>query len=272
MVKLANIFDQLFLRNQHGVCVEGAGYWSFGFGFFTSYAMLEKELTNGKTDWFKLPKVKEIATFIQKMFLQRSVIVSFSDCNAHEKYSVGLPHMLKHIYGDAVEKLPKERATIAERNTHMNFLLRSVVYYNESFTTDEIDSNVTYFMKDSNYLVKRTPYYGFATKGGNNGESHNHNDVGSFIFARNNKQILCDIGAGPYVEGYHTEQRYTFFNPSSFSHNVPFFDGVPQDGVRRDNVIIDYDDKNGTAYMDFTNAYGLDYLKKAERKLTISLR
>lgn len=252
-----------------GVCVEGAGYWSFGFGFFTSYAMLEKELTNGKTDWFKLPKVKEIATFIQKMFLQRSVIVSFSDCNAHEKYSVGLPHMLKHIYGDAVEKLPKERATIAERNTHMNFLLRSVVYYNESFTTDEIDSNVTYFMKDSNYLVKRTPYYGFATKGGNNGESHNHNDVGSFIFARNNKQILCDIGAGPYVEGYHTEQRYTFFNPSSFSHNVPFFDGVPQDGVRRDNVIIDYDDKNGTAYMDFTNAYGLDYLKKAERKFTM---
>lgn len=252
-----------------GVCVEGAGYWSFGFGFFVSYAMLERELTNGKTDWFKIPKVKEIATFMQKMFLQRSVIVSFSDCNASQRYSMGLPHMLRHIYGDAVERLPEEHGIVAYDNTHMNFLLRSVIYYDPTFVTDKIEDNVTYFMKDSNYLVKRTPSYGFATKGGNNGESHNHNDVGSFIFARNNKQILCDIGAGPYVEGYHTEKRYTFFNPSSLSHNVPFFDGIPQDGVRRDNVILEYDEKNSTVYMDFTNGYGIDYLKRAQRKFTL---
>ena len=249
-----------------GVCVEGAGYWGFGVGFFTSYAMLEKELTNGEVDWFKNEKVKEIATFMQKTFLQKDVIVSFSDCAGKEKYRLGLTHMLRGIYGDTVEKLPLNSARIAESNTHFNFLLRSVIYFNPDFVAEDIQSNVTYHMKDSAYFVKRTDFYGFACKGGNNGESHNHNDVGSFILARNNQQILCDLGAGPYEDGYHTERRYTFFNPSSYSHNIPFFDGIGQDGVRRDNVYLDYDEKNSSVYMDFTNGYGLDYLKKAERK------
>ncbi|MBO5212721.1 MAG: heparinase II/III family protein [Clostridia bacterium] len=249
-----------------GVCVEGAGYWGFGFGFFSSYAMLEKELTNGSVDWFKNEKVKEIATFMQKMFLQKDVIVSFSDCSGIEQYILGLPHMLRGIYGDTVEKLPFNTARIAENNTHFNFLLRSFIYFNPEFIADDIKTNVTYNMKDSAYFVKRTENYGFACKGGNNGESHNHNDVGNFILARNNQQIICDLGAGPYEDGYHTEKRYTFFNPSAYSHNIPFFDGVGQDGVMRENVYLDYNEKESSVSMNFTNGYGIDYLKKAERK------
>ena len=85
-----------------GVCVEGAAYWGFGFGFFVSYAMLQRELTNGKYDWFKNDKVKRIATFIQKMLLQTNVIASFSDCNPTENYWIGLPHILRDIYGAPV--------------------------------------------------------------------------------------------------------------------------------------------------------------------------
>ncbi len=252
-----------------GVCVEGIGYWSFGFGFFVSYAMLERELTNGEVDWFKNEKVKAIAMFLQKMFLQKSSLISFSDCGIFTKYYLGLHHMLRDIYGEDIEKLPFEAGFIVHENTHLNFSLRSTIYFNPEYVSDSVREDVTYNMKDSAYFVKRTPSYAFATKGGNNGESHNHNDVGSFIFARNNKQILCDIGAGPYEDGYHTERRYTFFNPSSFSHNLPFFDGIGQDGVRRDNVYLDYNEDESSVYMDFTNGYGIDYLKKAERKFTL---
>ena len=253
-----------------GVCVEGTGYWSFGFGFFVTYALLEKELTGGKVDWFTLPKVKEIATFMQKMFLQRDVIVSFSDCAGVQNYSVWLPHVLRTIYGEAVERLPIKLAIMAKDNTHHNFLLRCILYFRPEYVTNEIEESATYHMKDSAYFVKRTPHYGFATKGGNNGESHNHNDVGSFIFARNNHQILCDLGAGPYKNGYHENARYTFFNPSAFSHNIPFFDGIGQDGVRRDNVYLNVNEDNSVVSMDFTNGYGQDYLKKAERTFTLS--
>ncbi len=253
-----------------GRCIEGIGYWAFGFGFFASYAMLERELTNGEVDWFARPKVKEIAKNLQKSFLQRDVLVSFSDCSIFQKYSVGLPQMLRHIYGDEIERLPISLGIVVEDNTHFNFALRSFIYYDKSNTTDEIATNVTYSEPNSAYFNKRTSAYGFAVKGGNNGESHNHIDVGSFILARNNKQIICDIGAGPYEEGYHTEKRYTFFNPSAYSHSIPILGGEGEDDIRRDNVIIKYDEEKSCVKMDIANGYGLDFVRSIKRAFTFS--
>ncbi len=248
-----------------GMCVEGVGYWSFGFGFFATYAMLEREITNGEVDWFACKKVKEISKFIQKTFLQRNVLVSFSDAGIDSPYSFGLPHMLRHVYGDEIEKLPPDHGIVVWGNTHFNFALRSFIYYSKDNLADKVATNVTYSVENSSYLFKRTENYGFAVKGGNNGESHNHIDVGSFILARHDKQIICDVGAGPYEDGYHTERRYTFFNPSAYAHNIPMLNGVGQDSVRRDDVCVSYDWERERASLEFSNAYGVDFLKKAER-------
>ena len=253
-----------------GMCVEGVGYWSFGFGFFASYALLEREFTKGEVDWFARPKVKEIAKFIGKMFLQKNIMATYSDSGIDSKYNIGLPQLLRHVYGDEVERLPMEHGIVIYDNTHFNFALRSFIYYSEENNAKEMATNVTYSVENSCYLTKRTPYYGFTVKGGNNGESHNHIDVGSFILARNNKQIICDIGAGPYVPGYHTEQRYTFFNPSAYSHNIPIFDGIGEDDIRRDDVFIKYDWEKCEATLDITNAYGLDFVKSVVRKFTLN--
>ena len=252
-----------------GMCVEGVGYWSFGFGFFASYALLEREITNGEVDWFKQPKVKEIARFVGKMFLQRNVMATYSDSGLESKYSVGLPHLLKTVYGDEIEKLPIEHGTVVHDNTHFNFALRSFIYYSEANNAKEMATDITYSVENSCYFTKRTPKYGFTVKGGNNGESHNHIDVGSFILARNNKQIICDIGAGMYEPGYHTEQRYTFFNPSAYSHNIPIFDGIGEDSIKRDDVYVNYDWENKIATLDITDAYGLDFVKKVERQFKL---
>lgn len=252
--------------NEDGMCVEGVGYWSFGFGFFASYALLEKEVTGGGVDWFARPKVKEIAKFLQKTFLQRDILVTYGDCSVTQNYAIGLPALLRSVYGDEIERLPKSLGIVGKNNTHLNFLLRAVLYYSEDNFTDEIASDVTYTAPNSCYIVKRTKGFGFSAKGGNNGESHNHIDVGSFIIARNNKQIICDTGAGPYEDGYHTDRRYTFFHPSAQAHNIPILDGVSEDGIRRDDVIIHYDSEKSYASMDIKEAYGVDFIKKAERK------
>ena len=135
------------------------------------------------------------------------MIVTFGDCSVTQNYAIGLPSMLRYIYGDEIERLPKNLAVIAKDNTHFPFLLRAVLYYNEDNYTDEISNDVTYTTKDSAYFFKRTKSFGFGAKGGNNGESHNHIDVGTFIVARGDKQIICDIGAGPYEDGYHGDKR-----------------------------------------------------------------
>ena len=256
-----------------GMCVEGTAYWGFGFGFFAVYAMLLREFSEGEYDWLKNPKVKSISQFIQKMHLQPNILAMFSDVNAREGYWVGLPHMLKTVYGDAIEKLPTEQATIVAY-CHWAFAVRSTVYFNPDFVSDKLE-NAVYSAPVSNYFIKRTDNYGFAFKGGNQWESHNHQDVGSFILARNNKQIFCDFGyIGPgNWPGYQGSRRHEYFQPSSFSHSLPYFDGIGQGGDSTDKARAVYDEKTGDVYMDFTIGYDLKKhtkLRKAERTFNLT--
>ena len=247
-----------------GMCVEGVGYWGFGFGFFAAYASLEREQTEGRVDWFARPKVKAIAQYLQKMFLQRDILVTFGDCSVKQRIPIGLPFLLRTVYGDEIEPLPHMPGCV-EDNTHFNFALRSVIYYDPSHVSEKLNDNVTYAAENSAYFVKRTPYYGFGAKGGHNGESHNHIDVGTFILARNNRPIIADIGAGPYEEGYHSDKRYTFFHPSAYAHSIPILDGVGEDSIGRECVCIDYDAAADVAKMDIANAYGREDVKSVER-------
>lgn len=257
-----------------GMCVEGTAYWGFGFGFFAVYAMLLREFSNGKYDWLANPKVKAISQFIQKMFLQPDVLAMFSDVNAREGYWVGLPHMLKTVYGDVIENLPLEQGTIIAY-CHWAFAIRSTVYYNPDYTADKL-KNCTYSAPVSNYFTKRTDNYGFALKGGNQWESHNHQDVGSFILARHNKQVFCDFGyIGPgNWPGYQGSRRNEYFQPSSFSHNIPYFNGKGQGGDWEGKARAVYDEKTSTVYMDFTHGYDVKNvhttLTKAERSFTLT--
>ena len=258
---------------EDGMCVEGTAYWGFGFGFFAVYAMLLKVFSNGEHDWFKNSKVKAISQFAQKMHLQQNILAMFSDCNIKEGYWVGLVHMLKSIYGDDIESLPNDQATIVAYS-HLAFSIRSIVYYNPDYVSNTL-RNCVYSAPVTNYFVKRTDNYGFAFKGGNQCESHNHQDVGSFILARNNKQIFCDlgyIGPGNHPE-YHGSKRYDYFNTSSFAHNVPYFDGVGQGCGGAEKARAVYDEKTSSVYMDFTIGYSLKQhskLKKAERTFMLS--
>ena len=39
----------------------------------------------------------------------------------------------------------------------------------------------------------------FVANAGNNGESHNHNEVGSYMIYYNNRPVLIDVGSGTYT-------------------------------------------------------------------------
>ena len=249
-----------------GMCVEGTAYWGFGFGFFCNYAMLEREFTNGEVDWFKRDKVKAISTYIQRMYLQPKVVASYSDCNFKEVYWYGLAHMLRQVYPNDVQKLPMLDVNLFSY-VHFSFGLRTFLYFKQENVTEKLE-NGSFYSENCAYFTKRTDNYGFTCKGGDNGESHNHNDVGSFILARNNKQILCDLGyPGPTAKtkNYHGSDRYSNFNPSALSHNIPFFNGIPQDGVRREIVFAKYNKENDSVSMDIKAGYGVETLEKAER-------
>jgi hypothetical protein len=67
-----------------------------------------------------------------------------------------------------------------------------------------------------------------AAKGGHNAESHNHNDVGSFLVYDDAQPVLIDIGSGTYTKRTFSSERYTlWFNRSAY-HNVPVINGYEQ--------------------------------------------
>ncbi|MFR6332585.1 MAG: hypothetical protein ACLUOI_29915 [Eisenbergiella sp.] len=66
-----------------------------------------------------------------------------------------------------------------------------------------------------------------AAKGGNNGESHNHNDV-KLPASGGDEMLLTDLGAGEYTRDYFSEKRYEILCNHSFGHSVPVIDGKGQ--------------------------------------------
>jgi Heparinase II/III-like protein len=67
-----------------------------------------------------------------------------------------------------------------------------------------------------------------AAKAGHNAESHNHNDIGSFIAALDGRPLLIDVGVGVYTRRTFGPDRYEIWTMQSSWHNVPEVDGVAQ--------------------------------------------
>lgn len=256
-----------------GVCREGHDYWTYGFGYFVYYAQLLRDFTEGKNDYFKLPKVKEIAKFQQKVFIQGSIIASFSDSKINGKYAVGLSHFLKAEYPNDIE-IPD----IAFRSDFRNgtgdncfrfaAYIRSLLWFNKDLCFS-VEKYSWYYMKDSQWYINKKKVYSFATKGGNNDEPHNHNDIGSFIIAADNRQFLCDIGAGEYTKDYFDNlTRYKLLCNSSLGHSVPIICGEEQmyGADYKGNIVYAAKDE---VRIEIHDAYKVKSLQKATRRFLL---
>lgn len=211
-----------------GACLEGVSYWIYGFGMFALYHELLTDVEPDATAVFQDEKVKNIAMFFQKSCLRGGIAVTFSDCQPQALYSLAIGHYLKRIYGDDVKLPPFQYHLPLERSASFTMLVRAFLYYNPADNGNE-QACFEYYLPDAQWYIRQTERYSFAAKGGHNDESHNHNDIGSFLLCRNGRQILCDIGVGLYTKDYFPpETRYTFLGNSSRGHSVPRINGQEQ--------------------------------------------
>jgi len=270
--KLRSRFDAAMERYiagflDDGVCTEGVGYWNYGFGFFVMYADMIRTFTEGETDYFKRDKIKTIAAFPQKTFLSGQSCISFSDGNPTGTYSLAIHHYLYHEYPDTIKPLDPSFAV----SNKFCLYLRAALWYNEAYLKAAFEHNDpdTYYAPDSEWFVHKTNSYGFAAKGGHNEEMHNQNDVGSFIFAKNGRQILTDIGAGLYTRQYFSNERYTIFECRSISHSVPIVDGQEQ-FTGHDAAAVGTTYENGRFSTDIAGAYKCPGLESILRSFSFT--
>lgn len=145
--------------------------------------------------------------------------------------------------------------------------LRAFLWFDETLCAAPCAQNMTDYAAASQWLIHKTPLYGFAAKGGTNAEPHNHNDLGSFILADPSEQILCDPGAGTYSKQYFSAKRYEFFRASSRGHSVPIIAGQYQLPGREHAASTGFED--GVFTVEFSRAYGVEALRQLSRSFAL---
>ena len=256
--------------SEEGICFEGGGYWIFGFGAFVGYAKAVRAFTDGETDYFKIPKTKEMSLFYQRIFLSGSATANFADSEI-----MGVPGALSRILKsefDEINVVPSIEGlsfgSVHEFSADIENLLSILT---TDFQGDDAGDNYysEFYAKSAEWYIKHTPKSGFAVKGGNNREHHNHNDVGHFIYAKGGEQILCDVGVGIYTADYFGAKRYERLEPSSKCHSVPIIDGEYQK-FGYDFKARDFKYENGILSLDISQAYGiLDADERIDRNFDI---
>ncbi len=246
-----------------GCCQEGMAYWSYGFGHFVILAQIVKSYTHGQVDFFKNPKVKELALFPQKIRMSTSKVASFSDGGENFTFKIGLLSFLKSIYDEVC--LPDlKRGT---RHGNVNSICE-LLWFDTNYQSQEESTN-TYYLSNSQWYINHKPKYCFAAKGGHNDEPHNHNDIGSFMITVGDETLISDLGCGEYVkETFMEETRYNYVQNSSRGHSVPIINGEYQLAGAK------YKSKNATATessfsLDIEGAYNSRIINKIHRIFTI---
>lgn len=236
---------------QDGTCLEGASYWLYGFSSYVYFADLLYKFTDGKADLLQDGKVQKTAAYMERIFLTGNTTVSFSDADENIKADLALQHFLAEKMPENVHLLPENKMSVWGGNTKWPCFYRTLLWVNKDKKQDSIKRKNFY---SENQLIINKENYSFALKGGNNDEPHNHNDLGSFIFADRNGQALCDLGAGRYTKDYfNDEKRYSIFCNSSLSHNVPIINGKGQVAGREHFAKLSYEDNK--AVVDITKTY-----------------
>ena len=254
--------------SEDGACLEGLGYYTYGMSFFTAYADLMYRYSDGKVDLFENAKLKNIALFQQKCFLTGSVTVSFSDSQRDEKYRAGLTSYLSERYSEVRFPDISLAADLESDNCYRYVILSRDYFWTKQYaptTASEIHWHTV--LPHAQWSICRADNdCVLAVKGGHNDEPHNHNDVGSFIYACEGESILDDIGAGEYTKDYFNENRYKNICCRSLGHNVPLIDGKEQLAGAQYRASGFVSDGSGKTELDIEAAYGLG----AEEKVTRS--
>jgi len=282
-----------------GTCLEGLGYWTYGVGFFSSFAELLERYSKGlegrghagggdavrassaARDLLSDPKFRKIAAFQSKAYLTDSISVAFADSSAHERFRPGLAAFLARRFPEAAMPDPLLAARLGDDGYGRWCLcLRDLLWRIEDDDpkaaaaprAEAVPSErPPAWLPEAQWLIcpaSSPRALGFAAKGGRNDEPHNHNDLGSFQLAFGETQFIAELGSGEYTRGYFGPERYSILCNSSLGHSVPILGGRGQEAgperrARDASCVL----RGGGARlsMDIAGAYGAAGLRRLTR-------
>ncbi|MEH6682047.1 MAG: heparinase II/III family protein [Sediminicola sp.] len=226
--------------NQDGACEEGPNYWSHAGGKMLEYLELLRAISNEKIDVGNRQVIKNMGRYIMQVHIAGDYYVNFADSSVRAYPSCGLIYRYGAYINDT--SLKGFAAYIAKTNgffenpieetldrTLNNLQLLEIL----KGIRPKKENDLFYWFPETEIAIGRThesPEKGFffASKGGHNDESHNHNDVGSFILYHAGEPLLVDVGVETYSAKTFSNQRYDIWTMQSDYHNLPQINGYSQ--------------------------------------------
>lgn len=261
---LVPVFDSyMHSFAKDGACLEGLGYWNYGMTYFTAFVDLYKQRT-GEDFPIDTQKVKKAAAFAAKCCMGGGFTVSFSDSSERCGIYSGLANKLNEMYGSPIPE--KENISFFDGDDCGRWCraARDIAWTAENKIITCNKENIV--LSDAQWAMLHSGNMTAAVKYGNNGEPHNHNDVGTIIIMKKDKILLHDLGAGEYTREYFSDGRYGIFCNSSAGHSVPLIDGEKQkSGGGYGASDFKFDGLSVSA--DISGTYEISYLQSCVRSV-----
>jgi len=259
-----------------GGCDEGPRYWELAGGSLWAACLLLRDLTGGYVDLFDEPMLKNMGEYEVNMISAPGYLLNFADAPVNY---VPNPYLLYH-WGITCKSQVLTDCAGALMDTELETDRRTPYKYLRYLTTPRLEKSrvsapeKAYIESLQIAITRPSGELGkglyLAMKGGHNGESHNHNDLGSFVVYSDDRPVFIDSGVGEYTKRYFGKDRYRVWNTCSDYHNCATFNGVTQRSGREycaEDVV--YDPDSGKLSMSLRKAYPAEAGLAAYRRTAV---
>ena len=243
------------------LCDEGVRYFALSGSCLFDISEILYDLTGGEVDLTKSEVVRSACDYATGMYDEYGNPANFADatidfypqCATLARAGDRTANPTLSAMGRALYTKDTLRAyhdnfyrQIKDIYTASGFTERSVLKYPEAKHLRSIDI----------FTVRRDGFF-FSLKGGHNGESHNHNDVGNFVLYYRGTPIFIDAGVDFYSGYTFSQDRFKLWYMRSEFHSVPTLNGKTQSEGKQfaaSPMKID----GLSAEIDVSGAYGAD--------------
>jgi len=225
---------------EDGCCDEGAQYYRHaGLCLFGTMEILNGITGNAFLPLFENSKIRNIAAYIMNVHVDGPYYINFSDCSP----IAGRCNAREFLFGKRVKHDSLMRFAAADyqasedplltREHNLFYRLQTVFAHKEMMAVESHKENPPIEYADIYYdsvglFLARDNHYCLAVKAGDNDDSHNHNDTGSFTIYKNGRPLFIDVGVETYTKKTFSPDRYEIWTMQSQYHNLPSFGEEPR--------------------------------------------
>jgi hypothetical protein len=246
-------------------CDEGPSYWfAAGASAFDALQVLASA-TGDKCQIYQEPFIQKMASYVYKMHISNDYFVNFADADPTLKPD----GIMLYRFGKALNDAPlmafgqwanqqfDPAINIGGYQKHRH-LWNLMAFANMPKDKVPYPTLGDYWFQDIQVITSRKGSQFFAAHGGHNAESHNHNDIGDFVYYDKGEPVIIDAGRGNYTARTFSAQRYSLWFTQSEYHNLPLINGKGQQSGRSFEataVQSNISDKASGITLDLAKAY-----------------